>query len=190
MPSLFSEIRAYLVDRYFSADFFDYDYAHISMGANAARSLPALIVAVFLGVIAACAVTLVQRRTLGDLVRALDREGATAPETAKTLGELGLLKNTAITSALRRGTVYGRAVVRVREAEDTPDGPFDFSTDRFYIPEEKMFSTLSRFDKKGANPVIFVGVALACVVLASLCCRALPELLQFIDNFIGTLGGA
>ena len=190
MPSLFSEIWVYLTDRYFSTDFFEYDYAHIRLGPSAARSVPAMIVALFLGIIVACAVTLHQRRTLGDLVRALDRERASTPETAKTLGELGLSKSAAIRSALRRGTTYGQSVLRVLGEEETPDKAFDFSTDRFYMPEEKAFSTLSRFDKKGSNPMIFAAVTLACVVLASVCCRFFPELLQFIDNFLGTFHGA
>lgn len=191
MLSVFSEMWTFLKDKYFSVDFVGYNYEHIRLGGNSFFSISAIIVALFLGVIVACAASLYQRRTLGDLVRALDREGAHAPETAKTLGELGLLKNTAIKGALRRGNVYGRMVVRVEpeEAEGKSAAAPDFSTDRFYLPEDKAFGALTHFDKKGTNPLVFAGVVILCIVLMSVCCRAVPELLQFADNFIGSMKG-
>ena len=69
------------------------------------------------GVIAAAALSMFQKRTLGDLVRALDREDANEPSRAMTLEQLGLIRNTAIKSDLRHGTAL-RRVVRCVEEEN------------------------------------------------------------------------
>jgi hypothetical protein len=62
---------------------------------------------------------------------------------------------------------------------------YDFSTDRFYIPEDKVFGALTLFDKKGTNPLNFIFVVIVCIALMILCCYLLPEMVQLADNFIG-----
>ena len=108
-PSLWEEIWTYLVDKYFTMDWYSYQYNHINVGDNGLISIRTGVAALLLGVIIASALAVFQKRTLGDLVRAIDREWCVTPESAKTLTELGLIRNTAIKNDLR----YGRALRRV-----------------------------------------------------------------------------
>ena len=202
----------FLQEKYFSVSFEEYQYDNITLTENTVFSMSYIILAIFGGIIIAAALSLFQKRTLGDLVRALDRNDCYTPESAKTLAELGFLKNTAVREALRRGTSL-RRVVRCAgeeahkaaqaerraafEAEQAEKGKsadrkqwkdvpyhYDFSTDRFFIPEELAFGAITQFDQKGTNPLVFVFTVVGCIVIASLCCFLLPEMLKLADNFI------
>ena len=211
-PSLWQEIWQFLSDKYFSVSFEDYQYENIRLTSSTFFSAQGIIIAVFLGMIVAAALSLFQKRTLGDLVRALDRESCYDGERAKTLEELGLLRSTAIKEALRRGTALGRVVRCVGQDEylaaqaqkraefeaEQAAGPkksrkkwrdvpykYDFMTDRFYIPEDKAFGAISQFSKKGSDPLMLALTVVICVGLMILCCFLLPEMLQLADNFAG-----
>ncbi len=214
-PSLMEEIWTYLVDRYFSIDWSSYRYEHVSIGNNGIISLRTGVAAILLGVILAAAIAMFQKRTLGDLVRAIDREECQTPESAKTLEELGLLRNAAIKSDLRHGSSL-RRVVRCVEEEawnascaekkatlqslaETGDPnaiaelkkykevPYrlNFATDHFYIPESLIYGAVDQFDKRGSTPLSLVLCMVLCVVLLAAVCFFLPELLQLTDNMIG-----
>ncbi|MBR0443001.1 MAG: hypothetical protein IIX15_01540 [Clostridia bacterium] len=212
VPSVWQEMWQFLSDKYFSVNFEEYNYEHITLSSNKFFSAQSIIIALFLGVIIAAALSLFQKRTLGDLVRALDRENCTTPESAKTLAELGLLRNSAVRQDLRSGTSLRRVVRcvgeehyraeqeekrKIFEAEQMAKQnkrergkwkeipyKYDFSTDRFYIPERLIFGATTQFDKKGTNPLTFALTVIVCIVLMILCCRMLPEMLQLADNFI------
>jgi hypothetical protein len=211
-PSLIRELWDYFINKYFTARFEDYNYQHISFKAEGFFSVQAIIIAMTLGLIAAAAVAMFQKRTLGDLVRALDREDANEPGRAMTLEQLGLIRNTAIKNDLRHGTALRRVVRCVEEeaylaaqaekkaafeADEANQGKkwkdiaytYDFYSDHFYIPGELMFGAGVHFDQKGTNPLVFVFTAIACIVLASVVCYLLPEALQMADNFIGIIKG-
>ena len=202
----------FIMDKYFSVSFEEYQYDNIRLTENTFFSMQYIILALFAGIIIAAALSLFQKRTLGDLVRALDRNDCYTSESAKTLEELGFLKNSTIREALRRGTSLRRVVRCVGEQEHLAtqaekraafeaeqaakekksdrkkwrDIPYryDFSTDRFYIPEDLAFGAITHFDKKGTNPLVFAFTVVACIVIASLCCFLLPEMLKLADNFI------
>lgn len=212
-PTFWEEVWQYLSDTYFSVNFEEYNYNHIQLTANSALSIRGIIIGLFLGVMIAAAMSLHHKRTLGDLVRAIDRESCYDVERAKTLHELGLLRASSIKSALRRKTVFARTVKCVgeedylaeqkqkREAFEAEqakiesklrrkkwrDVPYryDFSIDRFYIPEDKAFGALTLFNKKGTNPLNFIFVIAICIALMVLCCYLLPEMVQLADNFVG-----
>lgn len=212
-PTLLQEIWQYLSDKYFAVRFEDYTYKHISLSSNKFFSAQSIIIAIFLGVIIAAAMSLFQKRTLGDLVRALDRESCTTPEKAKTLSELGLLRNSAVKQDLRRGASLRRVVRcvgeeeylaaqaekrKIFEAEQAEKKDrrergkwkeipyrYDFSTDRFYIPEDLVYGAAVQFDQKGTNPLTLIFTIVACIALMMLCCYLLPEMLQLADNFVG-----
>lgn len=216
-PTLLQEIWQYLSDKYFAVNFEDHTYEHITLSSNQFFSAQSIIIALFLGVMIAAALSLFQKRTLGDLVRALDRDGCTTPEKAKTLAELGLLRNSAIKQDLRRGASLRRVVRCVGEEEYTAEQEqkrkifeaeqaakqnrrergkwkeipyrYDFSTDRFYIPEDLVYGASVQFDKKGTNPLTLVFTVVACIALMMLCCYLLPEMLQLADNFVGVFKG-
>jgi len=216
-PSLWEEIWTYLVDKYFTMDWYSYQYNHINVGDNGLISIRTGVAALLLGVIIASALAVFQKRTLGDLVRAIDREWCVTPESAKTLTELGLIRNTAIKNDLR----YGRALRRVvrcaeeeaynaardrqhqelitkAEAGDAQaiatlkkwrDVPYrlNFETDHFYIPETLIYGADNQFDKKGTTPLTLLTCIVVCVVLLVAICFFLPEILQLTDNMIGML---
>lgn len=207
-PSLLRELWDYFVDKYFTVRFEEYNYQNIRVGGGGLLSARAVIVAIFIGIIIAAAVSMFQKRTLGDLVRALDRENANKPEEAKTLTELGLIRNPAIKQDLRSGTALKRVVRCVEEEQylasmaekkaafeaDEANKKkkwkeipykYNFETDHFYIPEEKMFGAVTHFNQKGTNPMVFAFTVVGCLIFAALVCWLLPEMLKLADNFVG-----
>ena len=114
--SLFQELWEYFTEKYFSVKLEDYDYHYISPSGGTLFSLRGVVIAILLGVIVAAALSLFQKRTLGEMVRALSRNGCNAPDKAMTLAELGLLRAAAIKENLRRGSSL-RRVVRCVEQE-------------------------------------------------------------------------
>ena len=98
-----------LIDELFSLNLGDYD--NLGISASTLTGLRGIIVALFIGVIIGAISSMFNRRVLGDFVRALTSGGCRTPESAKTLAELGFLKNTAVRASLRAGGVL-RAVPR------------------------------------------------------------------------------
>jgi hypothetical protein len=211
-PSLLRELWDYFVNTYFTVRFEEYDYQNFTVDTNGIFSFRAVVVALFLGLIVEAVIAMFQKRTLGDLVRALDRENANTPERAMTLEQLGLIRNSAIKQDLRHGTALKRVVRCVEEeeyiatmaekrsafeADENNKGkkwkefPFqyDFYSHRFYIPDEMMFGATVHFNKKGTNPLVLTFAIIACLIFASLTCHLLPEMLQLADNFINLLKG-
>ena len=192
-----------LIDELFSLNLGDYD--NLGISASTLTGLRVIIGAIS---------SMFNRRVLGDFVRALISEGCRTPESAKTLAELGFLKNTAVRASLRAGGVLGRVVscaeedaynasvvekrgvYELRAAESgEKTAPFrvvpykrDISTAHFYIPAEKCDSAEMRFRKKGTNWAVLVIGIIASAVLLWLVLRILPELLQMLDNFVGGAG--
>lgn len=186
-------------------------YENLNFGTGILTGLRGLIIALFLGAIFAACSSVFNKRVLGAFVRALISEGCTSPDKAKTLAELGFLKNTAIRSSLRSGGVLGKAVSCVEEdahniavvrkrgiyelrSAESEDGlpPFrelpykrDLNTAHFYIPEQKAGSAEIRFSKKGTNWVSLVLGIIASIVVLVLLLVLLPDIFQLIDNFVG-----
>ena len=211
-PTLIEELFEYFSEKYFSVRFEEYNYQNISVNSGGLLSAQAVIIAFFLGLIIAAGIAMFQKRTLGDLVRALDRENANEPGRAMTLEQLGLIRNSAIKQDLRHGTALRRVVRCVEEQEylavmaerkaafeankenigrKWKEIPFqyDFYNHHFYIPAELMFGADVHFNKKGSNPLVFAFTIVLFVVVASLVCYLLPEMLQLADNFVGMRKG-
>ena len=216
-PTIWEEIWTYLVDKYFTIDWHSYNYSHLSIGDGGLISIRTMIAGLMLGVIIAAALSVYQKRTLGDLVRAIDREWCVTPQSAKTLTELGMIRNTAIKADLRHGHALRRVVRCVEEeaylaeikqkyeelraAADAGDAqsaallkkwkeiPYriNFDTDHFYIPESLIYGADNQFDKKGTTPLTLFWCIVVCVVLLIAVCFFLPEILQMTDNMIGML---
>ena len=216
-PSLWKEIWTYIEDKYFSIDWHTYNYNHIPVNDSGLITIRTGVAALLLGVIIAAALAVFQKRTLGDLVRAIDREWCVTLESAKTLTELGMIRNTAIKNDLRHGHAL-RRVVRCAEEEaynasreqqhkdllaaaeqgdpaaiatlkKWRDIPYrlNFETDHFYIPEKLIYGADNQFDKRGTTPLTLVACIVVCVVLLIAICFFLPEIVQMTDNMIGML---
>ena len=205
-PSLWEEIWKYLEDKYFTIEYGNYQ--HIQMN-NPVFSIRTLLICFWLGIMLAAVLAIFNKRVLGDFVRACARDGATSPEKARTLAELGFLKNSSVRSALkRRGSL--RRVVRCVE-DDLADlaagvpmreeiaalypeakadagsgkpGRTDLNTARFYIPEAEIYTAEIRYDKKGTNWLSFIGTLVLGLVLVLLLIQLMPDILQLVDNFI------
>ena len=201
--SVIAEILAYLSERYFSIEFGVYE--NFSLSAEAGATARNLVLALALGFIAAFLITAYTRVVLGGFVRSVIKAECSSPATAKTLYELGYFRSGAIRSALTRGAAL-RMVVRyctaeereaartespVAEGENVPECPerrvgekIDFTKDAFYIPEELRYRAEIRFDSKGSGWLPVVIAIVATVVISSVLCWLLPDLVQFTDNLI------
>lgn len=207
--SVISELIAYLSDRYFSVEFGNYE--NFSLSSNAGVTVRNIVLALALGFILAALITAYTRVVLGGFVRKLLREECHSPANAKTLMELGYFRSVSIRSALVRGAAL-RMVVRYCKAEEreaaiafasakpsseeegaseppaTPERRtgerIDFLSDAFYIPEELRYRAEIRFDSKGSGWLPVVLAVVGTIVVASILCWFLPDLVQFADNLI------
>lgn len=209
-PSLIEELWDFYKDKYFTPDYGEYHY--LDVGGNSMVSLTTIVIAFIIGIVLASAAAIFNKRVLGDFVRSLLLDEAHSPESAKTLEQLGYLKNTTIRSALKRGTTLRRVVRCVEEDEyleelerarqrfeenrtDTrqkfKETPFvmDVSTAHFYIPEELRYTADIKFEQKGTNWLVFLGVVIGAIAMGVLVIWLMPQLLQMLDNFIGMFAG-
>ena len=195
----------------FSLDLGTYD--NLGFGDFAFRGLRDMIIALVLGIILASYMSIFNRRVHGAFVRALINENCSTPATAKTLSELGYMKNSAVRSALKGGNTY-RGIVRCVEAEDyyatrelargeyearaaatgeksapfnAPEYRYDFAEARFYIPEEQHYTAESRYEKKGAGIFTAIFITIVSIILLWAMLQFLPDILQYVDNFIGEI---
>lgn len=188
-------------------------YENLGFGDFAFSNLRGIILGMVLGIIFASYLSIFNRRVHGAFVRSLIEENCSTPATAKTLAELGYLKNSAVRSALRSGNTY-RGMIRCVEAEDyyasreqargeyearvaasgekapafsAPEFKYDFATSRFYIPEDQHYTASMRFEKKGASIFTAVIITVVSVVLFWAILKFLPDIMQLIDNFVGMM---
>lgn len=204
--SLLNELLLYLRERYFTVRFDAYE--NISLEATAGSTARSVILMVALGIIIAAGMTVYTRSHLGKLVRKMLREEITSPERAQTLSQLGCFRSASIRRELSRG-VNLRHVVRCCEEEEflagveekrkayeasAHDKPFaapkfdmDFTTARFYIPEELKYRAENRYRTKGSGWGAFFGIVAVTIVVAALLCCFLPDFVRFADNLISML---
>lgn len=156
-----------------------------------------LVWSLFAGFIFAALLAIYQKRLIGGLVKTILSEGASSPETAKTVSELGYASDWFAKNALRKDDALLRFVVRVdKQSEDgeavepkkTRSGHdvVDFETARFYIPEDLRYKAEVRYARKGTDFVSFGICIIVFIAAAFFAIFVIPELLQLIDNFIGT----
>ncbi len=62
--------------------------------------------------------------------------------------------------------------------------PFDFTTDRFYIPEVLRYRAQVRYTQKGSGVLPLILTVLFSIVGCGLLCRFLPALLALIDKIL------
>lgn len=76
-----------------------------------------VIIGIFFGIVLASASALFNRRVLGRFIRALIKQDATSPESAKTLSELGFDKNPFVKYSLTRGYTLRKSTSCVEREE-------------------------------------------------------------------------
>lgn len=183
-----------------------YDYRYLNFGDGGIMSI---IVGLLIGFFIACCMTVFDRRVLGDFVRHVLYHECFSKESAKTLEELGYLKNSFVRGALKSGVSLRRIIKCVeeeefleevramreayeKEAEDKklpafkePKFKMDVSTMHFYIPEELKYTADVKFEKKGANVITLLLAFLLFAAVAAVAIMVIPELLQMLDNMLG-----
>lgn len=168
------------------------DYIRELLARSATGSFELVLICVYIGVIAACAVALHDKRTLGNYVRTLLSMGATTPEKALTLKETGYEKNFAIKRGLRgrgvfKGTVYeaGEKVEIDGENHAVPifRENFDVENARFYIPEPLKYRAELRFEKKGTHIMALVVGAILLGALLLLLALYKDRIVSLVGDF-------
>ena len=188
-------------------------YENLGFGDFAFNNLRGILFGMVLGIIFASYLVIFNRRVHGDFIRSLINEDCSTPAKAKTLAELGYLKNSAVRGALRSGNTY-RGIVRCVEAEEyytareqargeyearvaasgekapafsSPEYHHDFAQSRFYIPEDIHFTATRRFEKKGTGVFTAVAITVVSIILFWAVLKFLPDIMQYIDNFVGII---
>ncbi len=200
-----------IIDEIFALEMGQYE--NLGFGDYAFNNLRGILVGMVLGIIIASYLSIFNRRVHGAFVRSIINEDCSTPEKAKTLTELGYMKNSAVRGALRSGNTY-RGMVRCVEAEDyyasreqargeyearvaadgvkappfdAPEFKHDFASSRFYIPEDKQYMAAMRFEKKGTSLLSAIVITLVSIVLLWAVLFFLPDILQLLDNFVGIM---
>ena len=183
-------------------------------GTGGLVSLPLVVIGLFIGAAIAVVSSVYNRKVLGDFVRTLIREGCNSPENARDLEYLNYIYKDSIRMAVKRGTNL-RRVVKCREEEEhnakmaalqaeyeeklaageqvekfkpTEYVPNPY-LDHFYIPEELRYTAEIKFDKKGSSWLgAVIGIAVILVLMVAVL-LLLPQVLKFVDNFIGVIKG-
>lgn len=130
-----------------------------------------------------------------NIIKQLLRRGATAKESAKTLRDIGLDNSVGLRAALNRKGQLTSIVKRVGQVEPTYEEymalikqkkakteKIDFSTARFYIPEENI--KRAQRIKETENPAV-IRTLLVCILIFALavCIMLLmPEILRILSN--------
>ncbi len=208
-PSFIKELWDYFYSTYLSGESLHFE--NLNFGSGSMISLSGILFGLFVGIIVASFAMVIDKRVLGEFVRKLLSEECLSPESAKTLYELGYNRKYVIRNGVRRGTTL-RSVVKCREEEEYNaqiaeqrakyeerrkeddslppfrEAPYSVNadTDHFYIPEEKKYSAEMRFEKKGTSWFAFFVVILVCIIGFVALLFVLPELLELVDEFVGS----
>ncbi len=191
------------------------EYENLGFGDFAFNNLRGIIIGMVAGIIIASYLSIFNKRVHGSFVSSVIELGASTPGTAKTLSELGYMKNSAVRSAIRSGNTY-RGILRCVEAEEyyfarelargeyeakvaasgevappfeSPEYKFDFENAHFYIPEDKHYSASIRFAKKGTSMFSAVIMTVVSVVMLWAILHFLPDIMKLLDNFVGMING-
>lgn len=192
------------------------EYENLGFGDFAFSNLRGIIIGMVAGIVIASYLSIFNKQVHGSFVSSVIELGATTPGTAKTLSELGYVKNSAVRSAIRSGNTY-RGILRCVEAEEyyfarelargeyeariaasgesappfeSPDYKYDFEKARFYIPEDKHYTASIRFAKKGTSIFSAVIMTVVSVVMLWAILEFFPDIMKLLDNFVGMINGA
>jgi hypothetical protein len=184
------ELFEYIKTEYFTIDYGEYSNLGIYGSNPGGVSVEAIIIFGMLGMIAACFMGSFNKGTIGGFVRTLIRNNCLSVESAKTLEELGYLKNSAVRAALKNG--YLKKFVHCVEddqgllrSSENKNGTVAFNDAHFYIPEEDKYKAEVRFEGKKTHPFTYVIMIVAAVAITVFLISILPDILSVLDGFVG-----
>ena len=202
--SFWQEFWDAIEEQFFTMDVGKYD--HLNIGRGSIVTLRGMVMGIGAGVILASACAVYDKNRLGGFVRRVIAEDCLSADRAKTLEKLGYGKGFGLKRNLRDGVLsrvvhcvereqHERDVAELRAAYVEQNGSekgfvapkfvMDARTAHFYIPDEEHYRAEVRFEKKGTSWRAFIVVAVIAVVMVSLACFFLPEILQMLDNMMG-----
>ncbi len=117
-PSFFEKLRKFfekIKNSFFTPDLGEYE--NLNIGYDDISYVRIMILSIFAGIIIASIMAIFNKRTLGGFVRKIIAEDCVNPENAKTLSELGYMKNSAVRGSLKSGVTLKRVVRCVEEEE-------------------------------------------------------------------------
>ena len=175
-------------------------YEHLNMGTGTLLSIRFVVIGIFLGLAAGSFVAVFNKQVLGGLVRTLLSEECLSPEAGKSLPELNCADKLLLRRAVGR-SVSLRRVVRCREEEEFMVAQKDLppkkqsafrvnpDTHHFYIPEDLKYTADIKFEAKGTTWPGAIVFSVFMVIAMLVVLVFLPDILQFVDNFIGAVQG-
>ena len=169
-------------------------YEHLTFFNNPTM-FKILVLGIYIGVLVASVSMFYNKRVPGGFVRKLDSEKAYSPESAKTLDELGFLKNPFIRASLKSGYSLRRVISYVpvkRSEDDSRKGgnlieaayareKLDLKEDKFYLPEEKRDLTIQRFRTKGSGILSVILVAVLGIIAVVLIFKIAPVIVNLLE---------
>ena len=165
----------------------------LSGGGNVSETLYIVIWSLFIGVIIGVGMGIYQKGILGSFVRKLLEGRATSPDTALTMDESGLTKNSLVRAmimhAVKGESSYGRIVSPAPEDLAAPmkegEKPAITKGTRFYIPPEMNDRAVTSFANSGSIVVWALLSVAAFLAVALLSFYIVPALTDMLKNIIG-----
>lgn len=195
----------------FWSDLYNMSYSNLGFDTGTIRSAGLIVFGIFIGIIIACIAMTYNKQVLGGFVRKVLSEECRSSEAAKTLSELGYVKNPFLRSAVQRNVSLRRVLHCVEEEEfyreqneeraeyekkraEEPSLPkyrdreyiVDPSRDHFYIPEEKCDMAERKFYAKGSSWIATIVWIIVIIVAFFVLLNFLPDILSTVDDFVGS----
>lgn len=180
-----------VLKRYFEINLNDYDNIGVSLEINKAIAIASI--AFMVAVILFC----LHRGAIRLVIMQLTRHGATSPEEAKTLKELGLDKRRFVKRILSGDNILTKTVARVGKKQYDYDeylalskkekreiDKIDFEKEAFYIREEKRDLVSNIIDKYVTSipRIIALCVFVSLISMSIIIC--MPDILSILDNIL------
>ena len=165
---------------FFDALYPDYYYKNINSPLILVN-LNYILIAMYVGIVIAAAVTCYRKNHMGIAVRALIKAEAFSVEFSKTPEELGLAKRATLVRALRKRKFGG--IVRQLGVDTLAKHP-DYRGESYYIPEDKRYQAEEKYSRKGMGIGVVIFWAIFLIPVFMLLRFVIPEMLQLFDNFL------
>lgn len=145
-----------------------------------------VIWAVYIGFMLACILYYYQKKVMGKFVRLVISKGASSPDSALTLSELGYDKDKLIRRELQKSSALRKMVWEIddnyRTGEDgilfcAREKSLDLNIGRFYVPEERRIQAEIRYDDKGTDIFALIISAVVMFAAAVAACIWLPDII-------------
>ena len=161
-----------------------------------AKSVPLIIVCMFIGVVAAACVSLYHKHVLGSFIRFLRASGACDESTAIPLNKTKFDKNVFVRAAIKNGRTYS-CVLRSVLPDDAPAPEklsgkekrraknLLLSQSGYYIPKELSFRADNVFSKQGTSVFSALFGILIFLIVAAISLIVVPDIVQLFKNLTG-----